>query len=129
VLTDPLIDFVALEVSLLSWSTFGEPLEFSLARPVVTYHLKADKSDNLVEVPLLASNTYPGYNILKKTDATVLNEIAGKADRTPNLAISFSIKAAQSSPKRVNMLLSYNACKVATPAPGATTAPKVSTKK
>jgi hypothetical protein len=116
VYTDSVVDFVALEVSLLSWNTFGEPLEMSLARPVVSYHLKADKSNNFVDVPLLASGTDPGYSIVKKADATMLNELAGKTERTANLIISFPTKERENgAPTHLGMFLSFNSCRLATP--------------
>lgn len=131
VIGDKLVDFVALEVSALSWSAFGDPVEITLRKPSVTYHLTADKSDNLVEQKLLVDGKYPGFNIVKKSDAIVLNEIAGKVERTPNMFVSFAVKSVdKSTPKSIGLFLQFNGCKLATSTPprSTTAAPKTGPK-
>jgi hypothetical protein len=127
VIGDKQIDFVSLEVSMLSWNAFGYPLEITLRRPIASYHLTADKSDNIEENNLLADAKYPGFNIVKKSDAVILNEISEKVDRTPDMFITFPVKSGNTTiRKRIGLFVRFNSCKVASPAPSTptTTAPK-----
>jgi hypothetical protein len=124
---DNQIDFVSVEVSALSWNAFGYPLEITLRRPIASYHLKADKSDNIEENNLMADAKYPGFNIVKKSDAVILNEISGKVDRTPEMFVTFPVKSGNITiRKRIGLFIGFNSCKVASPAPSTptTTTPK-----
>lgn len=118
VVGDENIDFVALDVSALSWSAFGYPAEITLRKPSVTYHLTADKSNNLVEQDLLVDAKYPGFNIVNKSDAVVLNEIAGKVERTPTMFVSFNVKSPDKSiRKSIGLFLQFNECTFASSTP------------
>lgn len=120
---DKQIDFVSVEVSMLSWNAFGYPLEITLRRPIASYHLTADKSDNIEENNLLADAKYPGFNIVKKSDAVILNEISGKVDRTPDMFVTFPVKSGNATiRKRIGLFIGFNSCKVASPAPSTPTA-------
>ncbi len=118
VIGDKQIDFVSVEVSMLSWNAFGYPLEIELRRPIASYHLRADKSDNIEEGNLLADAKYPGYDIVKKSDAVILNELSGKVDRAPDMFVKFPVKSGSTTiRKRVGLFIGFNGCKVASPAP------------
>ena len=108
---------------MLSWNAFGYPLEITLRRPIASYHLTADKSDNIEESNLLADAKYPGFNIVKKSDAVILNAISGKVDRTPDMFVTFPIKSGNTTiRKRIGLFIGFNGCKVASPAPSTPTA-------
>ena len=127
VIGDKKIDFISVEVSMLSWNDFGFPLEIALRRPVASYHLTDDKSDNIEESNLLDDAKSPGFNIVKKSDAIILNEISGKMDRTPDMFVTFPIKSGNTMiRKRIGLFIGFNSCKVASPAVSTptTTAPK-----
>jgi hypothetical protein len=117
---DEQIDFVSVEVSRLSWNAFGYPLEIALHRPIVSYHLTADKSDNIEEERLLADGTYPGFNIEKKSDAVILDEVSGKVDHTPDVFVNFVIKSGDKAIReRIGLFIGFNWCKVAESVPSA----------
>jgi hypothetical protein len=131
VVGDKVVDFVALKVSSLSWDAVGNPIDIGLRAPSVTYHLAADTSDNLVEQKLLVDGKYPGFNIVHKSDALALKELAGGADRTPTMLVSFVAKVGDKNIREnIGLFLSFNRCKVAssTPPRSTTATPKAAPK-
>jgi hypothetical protein len=121
---DKIVDWVGLDVSSISWNAVGNPVSIELRRPVVTYHLAADKSDNLEEQKLLVDAKYPGYSIVYKSDSLALKEIAGNVKPSPTLVISFVVKADDKSVREdMGLFVGFDRCRVATPTPQLSTTP------
>jgi len=122
--SDGLVDFVALDVTELRWGAFGDTKEMKLLKQSVTYHLTANKTDELVEQALLLEPT-----VVRKSDAAILDGLRDRSKRTPNVRLSFNIKDGEKTiPATIGLMMEFNACVGAVAVPRATT-PKGPSKK